>query len=221
MSNGPSAEERKIAVLVAAMQDMHGEIEEMLKKMQAASRAANAASAEVRQAGTAVVPAVTHATAQAVEASMQRAFVDIAAPARDALDQAVKPVIERFAGLEQRAVRLEKTAQKAMTWFSYKWMALVAAGFAGMCAVAWGSVAYQRTEVTELTVQKAALEADIAEMQSNAAELAKKGGRVRTRTCGGRLCIVASANQGDDVPALKTKWIDTKTSEPLVIVAGY
>jgi hypothetical protein len=33
MSNGPSAEERKIAVLVAAMQDMHGEIEAMLQKM--------------------------------------------------------------------------------------------------------------------------------------------------------------------------------------------
>ena len=64
----------------------------MLKKMQAASRAVNAASSEVRQAGVAVVPAVTQATAQAVEASMQRAFVDIAAPARMALEAAVKPV---------------------------------------------------------------------------------------------------------------------------------
>jgi hypothetical protein len=115
MSNGPSAEERKIAVLVAAMQDMHGEIEEMLKKMQAAARAANAASAGIAQAGAAVVPAVTHATAQAVDASMQRAFVDIAAPARTALDAAVKPLIDRFSQLERRTLQMETTARKAMT----------------------------------------------------------------------------------------------------------
>src|SRR5450631_1567486 len=132
MSNGPSAEERKIAVLVAAMQDMHSEIEEMLKKMQAASRAANAASSEVRQAGAAVVPAVTQATAQSVEASMQHAFVDIAAPARGALEAAVKPLIDRFAQFEQRTLQMEAKARNAMTWFSTKWIALTAAGFIGM-----------------------------------------------------------------------------------------
>jgi len=44
----------------------------MLQKLQAASRAAKAASADVRQAGAAVVPAVADATAQAVEAGMTR-----------------------------------------------------------------------------------------------------------------------------------------------------
>jgi hypothetical protein len=149
MSDGPSAEERKIAVLVAAMQDMHGEIEEMLKKMQAASRAANAASAEVRQAGAAVVPAVTYATAQAVEASMQRAFVDIAAPTREALEAAVKPVSEQFLGLAQRILQMEAIARRAMTWFSAKWIALTAAGFIGMSAMAWASVGWQRHIVNE------------------------------------------------------------------------
>jgi hypothetical protein len=118
--------------------------------------------------------------------------------------------------------RLEKTAQNAMTWFSIKWMVLIAAGFAGMCGLAWASVAYQRTQVSELTEQKTALEADIAEMKITAAELAtKKNGRLRTTTCGGRLCIVASADQGKDAPALNTKWRDPKTLEPLVIAAGY
>ena len=56
MSNGPSAEERKIAVLVAAMQDMHGEIAAMLEKMLAAARAANAASAGIVEA-SATTPA--------------------------------------------------------------------------------------------------------------------------------------------------------------------
>lgn len=221
MSNG-SAEERKVAVMLIAMQDMHGEIEAMLQKMQAASRATSAASSEVRQAGAAVVSAVTQATAQAVEASMQRAFVDIAAPARTALEAAVKPVIDRFSQFEQRTLQMEARARKAMTWFSTKWIALTAAGFIGMSAMAWGAVWWQRTEVNELTAQKTALEADIAEMKITAAELAtKKNGRLRTTTCGGRLCIVASADQGKDAPALNTKWRDPKTLEPLVIAAGY
>jgi ABC-type transporter Mla subunit MlaD len=221
MINGPSAEERKIAVLVAAMQDMHGEIEAMLQKMQAASRAANAASAEVRQAGTAVVPAVTHATAQAVEAGLQRAFVDIAVPARTALEAAVKPVHEQFLGLAQRVLQLEATARRTMTWFSAKWIALTAAGFVAMSAMAWASVWWQRQQVTELTEQKTALEADIAGMQVNAAELAKKGGRIKITDCGGRLCIVASKNQTGTFSEWHGLWNDVKTGQTMVIPNGY
>ena len=220
MSNGPSAEERKIAVLVAAMQDMHGEIEAMLQKMQAASRAVNAASSEVRQAGAAVVPAVTQATTQAVEASMQSAFVDIAAPARKALEAAVKPVTEQFLGLAQRILQLEAIARRTMTWFSAKWIALTAAGFVGMSAMAWASVWWQRNAVTELTAQKTALKADIAEMQVNAAAIAKKGGRIKITDCGGRLCIVASKNQTGSFSDWHGLWND-KTGQTMVIPNGY
>jgi hypothetical protein len=219
MSNG-SAEERKVAVMLIAMQDMHGEIEAMLQKMQAASRATSAASSEVRQAGAAVVSAVTQATAQAVEASMQRAFVDIAAPARTALEAAVKPVIDRFSQFEQRTLQMEARARKAMTWFSTKWIALTAAGFIGMSAMAWGAVWWQRTEVNELTAQKTALEADIAEMQVNAAALAKKGARIKITDCGGRLCIVASKNQTGSFSDWHGLWND-KEGQTMVIPNGY
>lgn len=222
MSNGPSAEERKIAVLVAAMQDMHGEIAAMLEKMLAAARAANAASAGIVEASATMIPIMTEATAEAVDTSLQRAFVDIAEPARKALEAAMKPVIDGFSQFEQRTRQMEITARRAMSWFSVKWIALAAAGFVGLSAMAWASVWWQRTQVTELTAQKTALEADIAEMKITAAELAtKKNGRLRTTTCGGRLCIVASADQGKDAPALNTKWRDPKTLEPLVIAAGY
>lgn len=221
MSIAGQSDERKVAVMLIAMQDMRAEMEGMLKALQAGVRATDAASVEVARAGAAVVPAVTKATSTAVAASMKLAFADVVAPAKTALEQALQPVLERFAGLEQRAVRLEKTAQNAMRWFSTKWIALTAAGFAGMCGLAWVSVEWQRHELTVLTEQKVALAADIAEMQSKVGELTKKGGRVRTNTCGGRFCIVASADQGEGAPALNTKWIDPKTSEPLVIPAGY
>jgi hypothetical protein len=54
-----------------------------------------------------VVPAVNLATTQAVEASMKGAFAEIAAPARTALEQAVKPVIEQFLGLAKRTQQME------------------------------------------------------------------------------------------------------------------
>ena len=67
---------------------MHGEIEAMLQKMQAAVRVVNAAAAGIVEAGAAVIPIMTEATAEAVDTSLQRAFVDIAAPARTALEAA-------------------------------------------------------------------------------------------------------------------------------------
>jgi hypothetical protein len=221
MSHSPSAEERKIAVLVAAMQDMHGEIEAMLKKMQTAASAAIAASTGIAQAGAAVVPAVTQATAQAVETGMVRAFADVAVPARGALEVALKPVVERFAQLERRTLQMEATARRAMTWFSAKWIALTAAGFVAMTAMAWAAVGWQRSAVNELTEQKTALEADIIAMQINAAELAKKGGRIKITDCGGRLCIVASKNQTGSFSEWHGLWNDAKTGQTMVIPNGY
>jgi hypothetical protein len=221
MSNGGHSDERKVAVMLLAMQDMRTEIEGIFQKMHAAAAAMNAASGEVKQAGAAVVPAVAHATAQAVEASMKRAFADIATPARGALDQAVKPVIEKFSGLELRAVQMEATARNALTWFSTKWIVLTAAGFVGMSAMAWASVAWQRHEVSELTAQKSALETDIAEMQVNAEALAKKGARIKMTDCGGRLCIVASKNQGEGASDWHGNWNNAQTGQTFVIPQGY
>ena len=221
MSNGPSAEERKIAVLVAAMQDMHGEIAAMLEKMLAAARAANAASAGIVEASATMIPIMTEATAEAVDTSLQRAFVDIAEPARKALEAAMKPVIDGFSQFEQRTRQMEITARRAMSWFSVKWIALAAAGFVGLSAMAWASVWWQRNAVNELTAQKTALEADIAEMQVNAAALAKKGGHIKITDCGGRLCIVASKNQTGTFSEWHGLWNDAKTGQTMVIPNGY
>jgi hypothetical protein len=61
MSTGGNSDERKVAVMLLAMQDMRVEMEGMLKALQAGVRATSAASAQVAQAGAGVVPAVTQA----------------------------------------------------------------------------------------------------------------------------------------------------------------
>jgi hypothetical protein len=104
-------------VLVAAMQDMHGEIAAMLEKMQAAARAANAASAGIVEASATMIPIMTEATAEAVDASLQRAFVDIAEPARKALEAAMKPVIDGFSQFEQRTGQMDCARGRGLRGF--------------------------------------------------------------------------------------------------------
>ncbi len=220
MSNGANTDERKVALMLMAMEDLHAEAKGILAQMQAAVSEASAASREVKQAGAAVVPAVNQAASNAVAGSMKRAFADIAGPASSALDEAVKPVMEKFSRLAQLAFEMEKTAQHALRWFSYKWIALIAAAFVGIGAMAWASVWWQRNQVSELTEQKAALEADIAQMQINAEALAKKGARIKITDCGGRLCIVASKNQTGSFSDWHGLWND-KTGQTMVIPNGY
>ncbi len=220
MSNGANTDERKVALMLMAMEDLHAEAKGILAQMQAAVSEASAASREVKQAGAAVVPAVNQAASNAVAGSMKRAFADIAGPASSALDEAVKPVMEKFSRLAQLAFEMEKTAQHALRWFSYKWIALIAAAFVGIGAMAWASVWWQRNQVSELTEQKTALEADIAQMQINAEALAKQGARIKITDCGGRLCIVASKNQTGSFSDWHGLWND-KTGQTMVIPNGY
>ncbi|MGP0054026.1 MAG: hypothetical protein ACLPQI_00545 [Steroidobacteraceae bacterium] len=220
MSNGANTDERKVALMLMAMEDLHAEAKGILAQMQAAVSEASAASREVKQAGAAVVPAVNQAASNAVTGSMKRAFADIAGPASSALDEAVKPLMEKFSRLAQLAFEMEKTAQHALRWFSYKWIALIAAAFVGIGAMAWASVWWQRNQVSELTEQKTALEADIAQMQINAEALAKKGARIKITDCGGRLCIVASKNQTGSFSDWHGLWND-KTGQTMVIPNGY
>ncbi len=220
MSNGANTDERKVALMLMAMEDLHAEAKGILAQMQAAVSEASAASREVKQAGAAVVPAVNQAASNAVAGSMKRAFADIAGPASSALDEAVKPVMEKFSRLAQLAFEMEKTAQHALRWFSYKWIALIAAAFVGIGAMAWASVWWQRNQVSELTEQKSALEADIAQMQINAEALAKQGARIKITDCGGRLCIVASKNQTGSFSDWHGLWND-KTGQTMVIPNGY
>ncbi len=220
MSNGANTDERKVALMLMAMEDLHAEAKGILAQMQAAVSEASAASREVKQAGAAVVPAVNQAASNAVTGSMKRAFADIAGPASSALDEAVKPVMEKFSRLAQLAFEMEKTAQHALRWFSYKWIALIAAAFVGIGAMAWASVWWQRNQVSELTEQKSALEADIAQMQINAEALAKQGARIKITDCGGRLCIVASKNQTGSFSDWHGLWND-KTGQTMVIPNGY
>jgi cell division protein FtsB len=70
-----------------------------------------------------------------------------------------------------------------------------------------------------------ALRSEKAELEANIADLHKRGAKIKINTCGGRICIEASTNQGKDTvgnPAPMGSWLTTDGRKvPLVIPRGY
>jgi hypothetical protein len=161
---------------------------------------------------------VEHARVREAIAELQVTGVALQKNVAGAAKTAVQ---DAFTGLQKDI----ESARGAMKWFSYRWIVIVGLSLVGLGALAvgliWGSLTWQRHEVTELTEQRTAIEADIAEMRVNAEALAKKGARIKIVDCGGRLCIVANKNQSSDANNWHGIWNNEKTGETFVIPKGY
>lgn len=221
MSDSPSADERTIAVLFAAMQDVQREIAGMVAELRATVDEASEVSAELEDVGKGLVSSVSQAAAQAVRSSLHGAVSETAEPARRQLLAALQPVIERFEQLEQAANRLEARAHETAAWVSWRSLAVVAAAFGGLVLVAFSTLGWTGHDYGELVAQKAALEAEIIALQGNVDALEKKGGRIKLADCGGRVCVAASPNQGKGPVNWKGFWVDKPSGQPVVIVQGY
>jgi predicted nucleic acid-binding Zn-ribbon protein len=84
---------------------------------------------------------------------------------------------------------------------------------------------FTQSQIADLRVEKAKLLLDKAELEANIAELHKRGGKIKFARCGGRPCIEASTNQGTDAagnPYPMGSWLTTDDRKvPLVIPRGY
>jgi hypothetical protein len=140
---------------------------------------------------------------------------------QDVTTAAGRAVKDAFTELQKDIER----ARGAMKWFSYRWIAIAGLTLVLLSALGlgllWASLTWQRHELAELTEQRTAIEADIAEMQVNAAALAKKGARIKIVDCGGRLCIVASKTQTDSFKDWHGIWNNAETGQTMVIPNGY
>jgi len=160
---------------------------------------------------------VEHARVREAISELRAAGGTLREDVRIAAAAAVK---EAFAGLQADIER----ARGAMKWFSYRWIVIAALTLATLSAMGfgllWASLTWQRHELTELTEQRTAIEADIAEMKVTQAALAKKGARFKISTCGGRLCVAVSTDQGQATVDWSQAW-HAADGAPLVIPKGY
>lgn len=160
---------------------------------------------------------VEHARVREAIAELQARGVALQQDVTRAAGSAVQ---DAFKGLQKDIER----ARGAMKWFSYRWIVIAALTLAILSALGfgllWASLTWQRHELTELTEQRTAIEADIAEMKVTQAALAKKGARFKTATCGGRLCVAVSTDQGQASVDWTGAWHGAD-GVPLVIPKGY
>lgn len=174
---------------------------------QAAASVAGAAG-EVREAAAEAISVIE----EAVGASVRRSLAGASDAAAKALGEASRPVVMQLSGVLQSAGEAEASLKNASQWFAWKWVAVAAGGLVGVCLVAYAALAWQLHQVSSLRREKAALQASVEELE-------KRGGRIVMTTCGGRLCIEASNDQGGG--GKSGVWKNKETGVQLVIPKGY
>ena len=138
---------------------------------------------------------VRQAASEAVDASVKQALVGAADTAAAALKEAAKPIIDSLSSVASAADKAEGKLSGAVASFGWKW-AVVAGGAAagGIVAVllaGWMSVWWARHRVEQLAEERVALVGEVAQLQAQVQEWAKRGGRAKLDRCGDkeRLCV--------------------------------
>ena len=187
------AEEQQKAVQ-AAIEGLADERAALAKERAAVARAAASVAGvadEVRKAAADAVPALKRAAGEAVGASVKQSLAGAADAAVQALGEAAKPVIGSLSGVVRAAGEAEGSMRRAGAWFAWKWVAVAGGGAVGVCLLAYASLAWQLHQINSLHDEKAELQEEIVQLQANANEWAKQGGRIKLERCGetSRLCV--------------------------------
>lgn len=222
------AEEHQKAVK-AALDGLTAERAALAKERAAVAQAAASVAGvagEVRKAAAEAVPAIQKAAGEAVGASVRQSLAGASEAAAKALGEASRPIVGQLSGVVQAAGEAEGKLSGAVAAFGWRWAMLAggaaAGGIVAVLLAAWLAVWWQRHQVEQLAEQKAALLGEVAQLQANVAALEKRGGRIVLSTCGGRLCIEASSDQGGGTEKWKGGiWSNKETGVQLVIPRGY
>ena len=148
-----------------------------------------------------------------LSATVRQSLAGASQTAANALETATAPILNRLTDVTTAAAQAEGKLRDAGAWFAWKWVAVAAGGLAGVCLVAYGSLWWQIHQIESLSEQKAELEANVALLE-------KRGGKIKIQTCGGRICIEASTNQGKGNIDWSGTW-QTQDGTPMVIPRGY
>lgn len=159
--------------------------------LNASSKSTQQAAAAVDQAARNIAPTVQQAAGGAIDKAVRDSLAGAAETAAAALGEATKPILGKLAGVIQAAGNAEDKLNDAGAWFAWKWVAVAAGGLVGVCLVAYAALAWQLHQVNALGEEKAALQAEVVQLQANANDWAKRAGRAKLEKCGeqGRLCV--------------------------------
>lgn len=198
------AEEHQKAVK-AALDGLTAERAALAKERAAVAQAAASVAGvagEVRKAAAEAVPAIQKAASEAVGASVRQSLAGASDAAAKALGEASRPIVGQLSGVVKAAGEAEGKLSGAVAAFGWRWAMLAggaaAGGIVAVLLAAWLAVWWQRHQVEQLAEQKAALLGEVAQLQANAEDWAKRGGRAKLEKCGdqGRLCVRIDKSSG-------------------------
>lgn len=201
--------------------DDHDKLGAMFAVMEEQQTAVQSAIAGLAQERKAMQEAIN--TLQNTSQSLQKATGDAT----------TRAVIESIGAGQKAAAGALKQATEALDdaagqvrgagkWVTFKTSAaLLGVGVTMVLAMFWMGRYTVNAELKEVE----RLRAEKVELEANVADLAKRGGKIRFNTCGGRLCIEASSNQGSDDKGNPTQLGGWRTTDSrnvaLVIPRGY
>ena len=160
--------------------------------------------------------------ASAVDTAFIQSLASAAGSAAQAINEALKSTIGNLYTAQTAINGSVRTIENAGRWFAFKWVAVAFSALVGVCLVAYGDLAWQRSQVESLTRLKGELSLEIVHLQAGVNALKAKGGKIVWDDCGGRLCFEASSNQGQGFDHWNpNSWKNTVTKQPLVIPNGY
>lgn len=200
--------------------DKLGAMFAVMEEQQAAVQSAIAGLAQERKAMAAVID-----TIKGTAGTLQKATGDAATRAvEESIGQAPKTATK---ALNQATAALDEAADQvrnAGAWLTFKAAASVAG--AGLVMVLGMYVLGRFMLPSDADRQEVAqLRAEKAELETSIADLTRRGAKIKFNTCGGRLCIEASSNQGKDSsgnPATMGAWRTTDGRDvALIIPRGY
>ena len=150
---------------------------------------------EFNHVRTTVAETTRDAAREAITQSVDQSLAGVSDTATKALQAALDPIIARLSGTAHAAGQAEGKLTHAVASFGWKW-AIVAGGAAagGIMAVLLAALltaGWERHQVEELAEQRAALLGEVALLQVQAEDWAKRGGRAKLEVCGDqkRLCV--------------------------------
>jgi hypothetical protein len=222
--------------LDAYVQQAKEELEVTVREIELQTGATIAAAKQLDSRTEAMMKNVGEYIASRRNAEAEVATIEIRTAANAALADTVKRVADEANGYIAKSIGAQLSANiaklkaaegklsRSTASFGWKWAILAggatAGGIVSVLLVAWLSIWWQRDQVESLVDQRQTLMAEISQMQTKVAVLEKRGGKLATNTCGGRLCIEASTNQGEGQTAWIGPWKNDKGT-PMVIPKGY
>lgn len=167
--------------LLAALQ---GQIDALSGATQTAQRAAAAVELAARNAA----PVIQKTVAEAVRVSVREALAGASETAVTTMHTASRPLLDKLSSLATAVTQAEGKLKAVTDSFGWKWMLVAISTLVATLAVfglgAWLMVTWQRHQVDALMAER-------TQLQANAADWARRGGRAKLDTCGkhGRLCV--------------------------------